>query len=75
MLRILGTFVSQEVSGQTRNAVGQANFAWEQKSVNLNHSTLPEIKDFNALSDTLKSRLNQFRSRAEIGKSEPLNAA
>ncbi len=35
----------------------------EQKSVNLNHLTLPEIKDFNALSDALCCRLNGFRSR------------
>ncbi len=34
----------------------------EQKSANLNHLTLPEIKDFNALSDALCCRLNGFRS-------------
>ncbi len=37
--------------------------ALKQKSVNLNHLTLSEIKDFNALSDALRCRLNGFRSR------------
>ncbi len=38
----------------------------KQKSVNLNHLTLPEIKDFNALSDALCCRLNGFRSRPRL---------
>ncbi len=38
----------------------------EQKSVNLNHLTLPEFRDFNALSDALCCKLNGFRSRAAV---------
>ncbi len=38
----------------------------KQKSVNLNHLTLPEIKDFNALSDALCCRSNGFRSNRKL---------
>ncbi len=49
----------------------------KQKSVNLNHLTLPEIKDFNALSDALCCRLNGFRSKVlrhtvELEGSQPI---
>lgn len=36
----------------------------EQKSADLTHSTLLEIKDFNALSDASCCRSNRFRSRS-----------
>ncbi len=38
----------------------------KQKSVNLSHLTLPEIKDFNALSDALCCGLNGFRSNRKL---------